>query len=290
MEQSMAKAEVLIEALPYIQRFRDSIVVIKFGGSAMENREAYDGILTDVAFMECVGMKPVIVHGGGSAVSREMAAAGIKPQFIGGMRVTSQDAIDIVERVLANEVSPGIARTLQAKGADARVLRGSEVIHAHQYRPWNEDKTDRLDLGLVGEIDRVETQPILDTIHRNAVPVISPIGRGEDGRLFNINADVAAAEVAIALKARKLVFLSDVHGVRRNSDDPNSFLSTLNVGDVEALIREQAIVGGMMPKVNSGVRAMRSGVQKVHIIDGRISHSLLLEIFTNQGVGTEIVI
>lgn len=290
MERSMAKADVLIEALPYIQRFRNSIVVIKFGGSAMEEPRAYDGILTDVAFMECVGMRPVIVHGGGSAVSREMAKAGLKAQFIGGLRVTGQDTIDIVERVLSSEVSPGIVRTLQSKGSEAKAVPGPEVISAHQHHPWSEDGTERLDLGLVGEIEHVETGPILDVMAQGAIPVLSPLGSDKEGQRYNINADIAAAEVAIALKARKLVFLSDVHGVRGNTNDSDLFLSTLSVREVEGLIRERAIVGGMLPKVNSAVRAIRSGLKKVHIIDGRIPHSLLLEIFTNQGIGTEIVL
>jgi len=289
MQNLVAKADVLIEALPYIQRFRGATVVIKFGGSAMEQRTCYDGILTDVVFMECVGINPVIVHGGGSAVTRRLKEAGIRSDFVGGLRVTTEEMIRLVDEVLTEQVNPGIVETLRQHGGRAVGIAGREVLRARRLRPLNPEGTERLDLGLVGEVENVDCRPIDAALADESVPVISPLGRQPDGQVLNINADNAAAEVAIAMRARKLVFLSDVPGVMKDPEDKESFLSTLRVGEVAELTQSGGVAGGMMPKVSAAVRALELGVQKVHIIDGRQPHSLLLEIFTNRGVGTEIV-
>ena len=289
MKKIIEKAGVLIEALPYIQRFRGTIVVVKFGGSAMEEKAQYDSILSDVTFMECVGMLPVIVHGGGKAISRRMSEAGLRAKFVKGLRVTDDETIRIVESVIREEINPGIVETLRQKGARAQGLNGDSVFRVIR-RTEVDDKTgETLDWGYVGDIREVVVDPILACLRAETIPVITPLGRGPDGKVYNINADDAAAAVARALTARKVAFLSDVPGLLRDPADPTSVMSTLKVHEVEDLIAKGVIDGGMLPKIRSGVDALQHGVQKVHIIDGRLPHSLLLEVFTDEGVGTEIV-
>lgn len=288
MKKIIQKAGVLIEALPYFQQFRNETVVIKFGGSAMEEKKNADSILTDIIFMECVGMKPVIVHGGGKAISRRMNAEGIHPAFVKGRRVTDKASMRIVETVLNNELNPGLVKTLCANGARARGLRGQDFIKAAKHFEKDEHGQP-IDLGFVGVPAEVDPEPVLDCLRRGVIAVITPIGIGPDGNAYNINADDAAAAVASAIKAKKLVFLSDIPGLLKNPSDPDSIFSTLNVSEVKRLVKSGVIDGGMLPKVNGGVRALASGVSKVHIIDGRVPHSLLLEIFTDKGIGTEIV-
>jgi len=288
MERAIAKADVLIEALPYIQDFRDSIIVVKFGGSAMEERRNYESILMDVSFMECVGMRPVIVHGGGKAISRGMTEAGLQPRFVKGLRVTDEATIRVMEDVIKHKVNSGIVESLRKLGSSALGIDGNTVFDVEKRTGTDEATGESLDWGFVGEIKNVDIAPLSVCLKAETVPVITPLGRGPDGKLYNLNADDAAAAVAKALKARKLVYLSDVPGLLRNRNDENTLLSTLRIREVEDLIRTGVIDGGMLPKVKSCVEALEAGVKKIHIIDGRLSHSLLLEIFTDKGVGTEI--
>ncbi|MBN1676734.1 MAG: acetylglutamate kinase [Kiritimatiellae bacterium] len=289
MKELIAKADVLIEALPYIQTFRNEIIVVKFGGSAMEEKACRGSILTDIVFMECVGMLPLIVHGGGRAISQKMSEAGLRAQFVRGLRVTDEKTIGIVAKVLTEEMNPAIVASLREKGAKARTLRGEEILHVTKLSEVDEETGETLDWGFVGRVEQVDVEPIRAYLQANIIPVITPLGRGADGQVYNINADDAAAAIAKTLKARKLALLSDVPGLLRNPDDPDSLLSTLRLSEVESLIVDGVISGGMIPKVRSGVESLEAGVQKIHIIDGRLAHSLLLEIFTEEGVGTEIV-
>jgi acetylglutamate kinase len=289
MRKVIEKADVLIEALPYIQRFRDAIIVVKFGGSAMEIREHCESILQDVAFMECAGMLPVIVHGGGKAISRAMKEKGIEPRFLKGLRVTCERSIQVVREVMNTSINPDIVATLRKHGARAEGLHGEDIFTAVRMKEKDEATGQELDLGFVGEPVAVDTGPIRELLGKGAIPVITPLGRGTDGFVYNVNADTAALSVAKALKARKLAYLSDVPGLLRDVNDPESLIGTLRQGDVETLIARGVISGGMLPKVRSATEALQAGVKKVHMIDGRMPHSLLLEIFTDKGVGTEIV-
>ncbi len=289
MQEVIEKARVLIEALPYIQRFRGEVVVVKFGGSAMENEDHADGVLYDVTFMECVGMRPVIVHGGGKAISRGLKTKGIETKFVKGLRVTCENSIDVVEQVMNHEINPGIVEKLINTGARARGMHGQDIFRVRRKVERCSETGAELDLGRVGDPIEVDTASVLECIHEDVIPVITPLGTGEDGLTHNMNADTAAAALAATLKAAKLVYLTDVPGLLRDPGDESSVLSHLNVNEVEALVHQGVIDGGMMPKIESGVQALLSGVDKIHMIDGRMDHSLLLEIFTDKGVGTEIV-
>jgi acetylglutamate kinase len=289
VQKFIEKAEVLIEAMPYIQRFRGEIIVVKFGGSAMEDRSNTEKVLTDITFMECVDMLPVVVHGGGKAISRALKEHGIETKFVKGLRVTCEKTIKVVHEVMNTVINPGIVSALQKMGARAESIRGEDIFTVVKKEETDLQTGDKLDFGYVGEPHGVDTGPIRKLLADEIIPVITPLGRGPDGKLYNINADSAAAAVAKALKARKLAFLSDVPGLLRDQNDPESIMATLKVGEVEELITRGVIDGGMLPKVQSGVDALHAGVRKVHIIDGRMPHSLLLEILTDKGVGTEIV-
>ncbi|MFA5192258.1 MAG: acetylglutamate kinase [Verrucomicrobiia bacterium] len=285
MQQLIQKASVLLEALPYIQRFRSQTFVVKYGGSFMDSPDpkVRNGVAADVVFLEAVGINPVVVHGGGKAITRAMDAAGIKAQFIQGMRVTDEASVEIVDRVLSREINPEIVKTIESLGGKARGFSGAEIFKCRKL------VTDGVDYGYVGEVVEVNTDPLRQCIHRSITPVISPIALGEDGHIYNCNADVAAAKVAIALKARRLVFMSDVPGLMRNPKDPATLISSLHIAEVPALKAAGIVDKGMIPKVDSAVEAVKSGVHRVHFVDGRVPHSLLLEIFTDKGVGTEIV-
>ncbi len=282
------KASILIEAMPYIQKFRGETVVVKLGGSVMESAEARESLLRDVAFMSTVGIKIILVHGGGKAISRALDLSGIKSEFVMGLRVTDEASIAIVERVLKHEVNAEIVRLLRRNHVNAHPLHGDWIIKAIRKtaRPVGSDKT--LDWGFVGEPISVDTRTITDMTDVGIIPVITPLGLSDFNRIYNINADTAASAVAKALKARKLAFISDVPGLLKDKDDPNSLISSLHIGQIEALKKDGIIGGGMLPKIESCAEAIRAGVHKVHLIDGRMPHSLLLEIFTNKGVGTEI--
>ena len=289
------KAAVLVEALPYIQAFRDKIVIVKFGGSLMDNEQYVNSILRDVVFMHSVGMKPVIVHGGGGHISEKMRAGGLTPRFVDGYRVTDGDAIKVVEQVLIDEVNV----MLQAKVREFGVMpaghsgRDFGIIQVSKFQPTVSSKpgaaTKPVDLGYVGRVERIDPGPVLSILDGGRLPVIACLGLGPDGATYNVNADEVAGEMAIALQAEKLVFLTDVGGLLRNREDEESLMSTLRVAEAEKLLDEKTAYGGMIPKLRACVKAVRHGVHKTHIIDGRLTHSLLLEIYTDKGVGTQLV-
>ena len=285
MQELIHKAEVLLEALPYIQRFRRHTFVVKYGGSFMDSPDpkVRNGVAEDVVFLEAVGINPVVVHGGGKAITRAMDAAGLTAQFVQGMRVTDEASVGIVERVLSREINPEIVKTIESLGGKARGFSGAEIFKCRKL------VTNGADLGYVGEVIEVNTDPLRQCIHRSVTPVISPTALGEDGKIYNCNADVAAAKVAIALRARRLVFMSDVPGLMRDPKDPATLISSLLIADVPGLKTAGVVDKGMIPKVDSAVEAIKAGVRRVHFVDGRVPHSVLLEIFTDKGVGTEIV-
>ena len=285
MQDLIKKADVLLDALPYVQRFRSSTFVVKYGGSFMDSPDpkVREGVAADIVFLEAMGINPVVVHGGGKAITKAMEKAGIKAQFIQGMRVTDEKSMDIVEDVLGNVINRDIVETIQKLGGKARSFSGKDVFKCHKLL------TAGVDLGYVGEVTGVIVDNIRKTLHSQVVPIISPMGLGEDGHAYNINADVAAAKLAVALGARRLVFMSDVPGLLRDPSNPETLISSLHVKEVLDLKREGIIDKGMIPKADSAVEAVQAGVRRVHLVDGRIPHSILLEIFTDKGIGTEIV-
>ena len=289
MQTAIKKADVLIEALPYIQKFRGDTVVVKFGGSAMEDKACVESVLRDIAFMECVGLRPIVVHGGGKAISQRMKEAGLQPQFVKGLRVTDKASIEIVEQVLNNEVNPEIARTLEQFGCKSRGIHGEHILTVKKHTATDDKTGEMLDWGYVGTITAVDVEPVKAYLQAGITPVITPLGLGPERKLYNINADEAAAAIAEKLEARKLVFLSDVPGILSKREDPLSIISTLKLGEVEDLIKRGVIAGGMLPKVGGAMKALKAGVKKTHIIDASQPHSLLLELFTDKGVGTEII-
>ena len=285
MQDLIKKADVLLEALPYVQRFRSSTFVVKYGGSFMDSPDpkVRDGVAKDIVFLEAMGINPVVVHGGGKAITKAMENAGIKAQFVQGLRVTDEKSMDIVEDVLGNVINREIVETIQKLGGKARSFSGKDIFKCRKLL------TDGVDLGYVGEVTEVVVDKIRKALHSQVVPIISPIGLGEDGHAYNINADVAAAKLATAIGARRLVFMSDVPGLMRDPSNPETLISSLHVPEVLGLKREGIIDKGMIPKVDSAVEAVQGGVRRVHFVDGRIPHSILLEIFTDKGIGTEIV-
>ena len=277
----MAKASVLTEALPYILDFKSSVVLVKLGGSVMEDEAHLEGVIDDISFMRAVGMKVVLVHGGGKAISKAIKESGHEPLFVEGQRVTDEETMEIVRRTLNNVVNPDIVNRLQAKGINARPLHGNWIFSA--------EKITTPDRGYVGKVVKIDTQPVVDMLDAGILPVVTPVATGiEDHHLYNVNADVAAAALAKEMKVRKFALVSDVPGLLRDPSDPSSLLSTLKLENVDALKAEGVIGGGMLPKIESCEAALRAGVKKVHLVDGRMEHSLLLEIFTREGVGTEI--
>lgn len=288
MERFIEKASVLIEALPFIQQFRGETVVVKFGGSIMESEDGYSRILQDIAFMECVGLRPVVVHGGGKAISRAMKEADIAPNFVQGLRVTDDKTTRVVERVLNHEVNPQIVEIIQQCHGKARGIHGEDIIRVEKMTGDDPQTDEPLDWGYVGKVNHVDVEPIHAYLRSDIVPVITPLGKGKDGHLYNINADDAATAIACALNARKLVFLTDVPGLLLDPEDKSSLVSSLHLNEVDELIERGVISGGMLPKVSGMVGAVKAGIKKVHIIDASMPHSLLLELFTSEGVGTEI--
>jgi acetylglutamate kinase len=289
MQAVIEKASVLIEALPYIQRFRGETVVVKFGGSVMEDAEAVDNILKDIAFMECVGLRPVIVHGGGKAISHKMQEQNLKPLFVKGLRVTDEATIQIVEEVLHHDVNPALVKKLQAYGCKARGMHGDDILRVERRTEVDAATGKVLDWGYVGNVTDVDIEPVEAYLQAAITPVITPLGRGADRKIYNVNADEAAAGIARAVKARKLVFLSDVPGLLAEPSDSGSLISTVTMKEVNELIKRGVIAGGMLPKITGAIDALKAGVRKTHIIDAAMPHSLLLELFTDHGVGTEIV-
>ncbi len=293
MEEAIRKAAALIEALPYIQRFSGRPVVIKFGGNAMEDDATLDDVIEDVVFLASVGIRPVIVHGGGPQISAAMEQAGLEPRFVHGHRVTDAETLKVVVRVLADEVNADICRRIEAHGGRAqstfRQGRSLLTVRPKALTVTGEGgRPEHVDVGYVGEVTGVDAERMLAEAREGVVLAVPPIGQDEAGQLYNVNADTAAAAVAGALQAEKIVFLSNVHGIMAEPANPDSFLSTVEECRVEVLIEQGVISGGMLPKVSACIAALSAGVGKAHIIDGRLQHSLLLEIFTDRGVGTQI--
>ena len=283
-QKYLDKAEVLIEALPYIQRFNRKIIVVKYGGSAMIYEALKQGVIEDVVLLKLVGFKPIIVHGGGKEISRWVDKVGMKTRFIDGLRVTDSDTMELAEMVLA-KVNKELVSKVQALGVKAAGICGKDggLLKAKK------KLLDGQDIGFVGDIDKVDVKILKDLLEKDFLPIVFPIGMDNEGNSYNINADEAAAAIATALKAEKLAYLSDVEGVRKDPQDPESVISELYVNEAEALIEDGTISGGMIPKIENCIDAISRGVSRVHIMDGRIPHSLLLEIFTNKGTGTAIM-
>jgi acetylglutamate kinase len=289
LDKFIDKADVLIEAMPYIMSFKNEIVVVKLGGSVMEVVGNLKSTLTDVAFMRSVGMLPVVVHGGGKAISRALNDAGLETAFLQGLRVTDASSMRIVEEVIKNKVNAQVVEILNDIGVEACPVYGEKIFYSQRKTGTDPVTGDELDWGFVGVPMAADTGPVRESLHKGEVPVVCPIGRGSDGLMYNINADIAAAALAKALKARKLVFVSDVPGLLRDPSDPSTLINTITADEAPKLIKEGVIGGGMLPKIESCLDAIDAGVRKVHLVDGRMPHSLLLEIFTNTGVGTEII-
>jgi acetylglutamate kinase len=285
MEEMIKKADVLIEALPYIQNFYEKTIVIKYGGAVLTDTTIRREVLEDIVFMNYVGMRPVLVHGGGPYISQKLEALGKVPKFVQGYRVTDQETMEVVEDELA-KVNREIVREIISLGGSAISLSGKED---HLIEVKKHADIDGQDIGFVGDVTKVNDDVVQKMLTSDIIPVISPIGIGKDGQAYNVNADQAAAEIARSLGALKLAYLTNVHGILKDAQDPESVISHITVGEFEGLIEKGVISGGMIPKVKSCMRALERGVKKVHIINGKIPHGLLLEIFTDKGIGTEIV-
>jgi len=289
MQDAINKAAALVEAHEYIRRFEGKIVVVKVGGSIMDEPAQLTSLIMDVCFMDAVGMRPVIVHGGGKSITEAMKKAGLEAQFVQGRRYTDERTLAIAEHVLVNEVNRDIVneiKRLEHKAMGLHTL-GSGVVFGKRLFLENEGR--KIDIGFVGEVESVNADLIKALLEADYIPVIAPIARDASGGKLNINADSAAGHIAAALKAEKLVLVSDTHGIR-TSEKAESFASTLTKGEIEGLVRSGVITAGMLPKVEASITALEGGVPKAHIIDGRIPHSLMLEIYTKSGVGTEIVL
>ena len=276
------RADVLIEALPYIQKYNNKIIVVKYGGNAMINEELKEAVMGDLVLLSLVGVKVVLVHGGGPEITDALAAIGKKSEFVDGLRVTDKETVDIVQMVLAGKINKNLVNLLEIKGAKAIGLSG---IDGHMIEA---EKLDDVH-GYVGEITKVDVKPILDCLEKGYIPVISTVGYDMDGNVYNINADTAAARIAGALSAESLISMTDVDGILRDKNDPSTLISEINASDAPQLMREGVISGGMIPKVNCCIEAIRRGVKRVFIIDGRIPHSILIETLTDAGIGTMVV-
>jgi acetylglutamate kinase len=293
VQDLIAKASTLLEALPYIQKFSGETFVVKYGGSFMDSPdvEIRNGVARDIVFLEAVEINPVVVHGGGKAITRAMEKAGLVSSFIQGQRVTDQATVKIVDEVLTRVINPEVVATINALGGQAVGFAGPDIFKCRKL--WLDDKENpgqKIDIGFVGEVIEVNVDPLKECIWCGHTPVISPTARGEDGLIYNCNADVAAAMAAIALNAKRLVFMSDVPGLMRDPKDPSTVIPHLQTGEVPGLKAVGIVDKGMIPKVDSAVAAIKSGVEKVSFVDGRVPHSVLLEIFTDKGIGTEIVL
>ncbi len=284
MEQVMKKAEVLIEALPYIQKFNRKIIVVKYGGSAMSNEELQRNVIKDVTLLKLVGFKPIIVHGGGKEISRWVGKVGKEARFVNGLRVTDEETMEIAEMVLGR-INKQLVTMVQELGVKAVGVSGKDGGLLRVDRKY----ADGEDIGFVGDIRRVDPKILYDLLEKDFLPIVAPIGLDEDFVTYNINADDAACAIARAVGADKLVFLTDIEGLYRDINDKASFIPRITVSDAEALISDGFIGGGMLPKLENCTSAVKNGVNRVHILDGRILHCLLLEIFTNEGVGTMIL-
>ena len=289
--QAIDKASGLVEALGYIQRFHNKTVVVKVGGSIMDDETSLANILTDIVFLNYVGMQPVLVHGGGKAINQAMETAGLTPQMVQGRRYTDERTIAIAEHVLCNQINKFIVSFIQSQGCEAMGLHSlsSVVLFAEKTYLQGEDGR-RIDLGLVGEIKSVNARLLQLLVQADSIPCIATIARDDAGGRLNVNADTAAGAVAAALKAEKIVIVSDTHGIRSDPKDPESRVPSLTLAQIDDMVKTGVISSGMLPKVEACITALKAGVTKAHIIDGRIPHSLLLEIYTEQGIGTEITL
>jgi acetylglutamate kinase len=293
MNFSVEKADVLIEALPYMQRFAGKTIVIKYGGNAMINDELKRNVIKDIILMKCVGMRPVVVHGGGPEITGMLKQMGKQSEFVSGLRVTDADTVTVAEMVLVGKINTEIVSLLNQYGARAIGLNGKDadlIVAAKHFAKVIENGQSReVDIGYVGDVTKINPSILRTLLDNNYIPVIAPTGVGLKGETYNINADYVAGEIAAALGAEKLLLITDVEGIYRDFNDKSSFISTLSVYEAEQMIREKQIDGGMIPKVEACLRALAGGAAKTHIIDGRQSHSLLIEVFTDQGIGTEVV-
>lgn len=284
MDKILSKAEVLIEALPYIQKFNRKIIVVKYGGSAMSNEELQKNVIKDVTLLKLVGFKPIIVHGGGKEISRWVGRVGKEARFVNGLRVTDDETMEIAEMVL-NKVNKNLVRMVEELGVRAVGISGKDagLLQCVKKRP------DGVDIGYVGDIVSVDPKVLYDLLEKDFLPIVAPTGLDKDYVTYNINADDAACAIAKAVGADKLVFLTDIEGLYRDINDKGSFISRLTVSQADELIGSGCIGGGMLPKLSNCTDAIRQGVNRVHILDGRIAHCLLLEIFTDKGIGTAII-
>ena len=276
------RAQVLVEALPYIQKYYNKIIVIKYGGNAMINDDLKEAVMGDIVLLSLIGIKVVLVHGGGPEITQMLGKVGKKSEFVNGLRVTDQESMDIVQMVLAGKINKNLVNLIQNKGGKAIGLCG---IDGHMIQEEQMDER----LGYVGEITNVNVEPVLDVLERGYIPVISSVGYDENGNSYNINADTAAAKIAGQLKAESLFSMTDIDGILRDKDDPSTLISQIYVSEAPQLIREGIISGGMIPKINCCIEAIRQGVGKVFVIDGRIPHSILIETLTDEGIGTMFI-
>jgi acetylglutamate kinase len=293
MQDLISKAATLLEALPYIQKFSGATFVVKYGGSFMDSPDPAirNGVARDIVFLEAVEINPVVIHGGGKAITRAMEKAGLKANFIQGQRVTDEATVQIVDAVLSREINPEVVATINSLGGVAKGFAGPDIFRCRKMLlDDKENPGQKIDVGYVGEVIGVNTAPLLECIAQGITPVISPTARGEDGKIYNCNADVAAAQAAIALNAKRLVFMSDVPGLMRDPKDPATLIAHLQTTEVPGLKTAGIVDKGMIPKVDSAVAAIKSGVEKVSFVDGRMPHAVMLEIFTDAGVGTEVVL
>ena len=284
MQKFLSKAEVLIEALPYIQRFNRKIIVVKYGGSAMVDEDLKRRVIEDVTLLKLVGFKPIIVHGGGKEISKWVEKAGMKPQFINGLRVTDADTMEVAEMVLG-KVNKSLVQLVESLGVRAIGISGKDgrLLKVKKKLSGGED------IGFVGEVTEVNADILWDLLEKDFLPIVCPIGMDENYDSYNINADDAACAIARAVHAEKLAFLTDIEGVYKDPKDPSTLISELPISEAKKLIEDGYIGGGMLPKLNNCIDAIENGVSRVHILDGRIAHCLLLEIFTNKGIGTAIL-
>lgn len=283
-QKYLDKAEVLIEALPYIQRFNRKVIVVKYGGSAMLDEELQQNVIKDVVLLKLVGFKPILVHGGGKEISRWVSKAGMEPRFVNGLRVTDKDTMEIAEMAL-NKVNKNLVSMVESLGVHAIGISGKDGGMLKVKKKYS----DGQDIGYVGEVTEVNPKILYDTLEKDFLPIVCTTGLDENFQTYNVNADDAASAIAKAVKAEKLAFLSDIEGVYYDKDDPSTLISELNVTEARELISSGRVAGGMIPKLQNCIDAIQSGVNRVHILDGRIPHCLLLEIFTNRGIGTAIL-
>lgn len=284
MNKKVENAEVLIQALPYIQQYSGQVVVVKYGGNAMTSDALKDAVISDIVLLSLVGIRVVLVHGGGPEISDMLTRLGKESRFVGGLRYTDSETAEVALQVLSGKVNKGLVSKIEQQGGRAIGLSGIDGGLLKAVKQEGEE-----DLGFVGDIKSTDPRPIIDLLDRGYIPVVASVAAGEDGSIYNINADTAAAKIATALRAEKLILLTDVHGLMRDPSDPSSLISVVQVSEVPHLMREGVITGGMIPKIDCCVESVRRGVKRAHIIDGRLPHSILIELLSDEGIGTMIL-